>query len=90
MSYSFFMSIFNIPIFNLQLVKQTRTDETPHLYICSSSSDPRDQCFAAGSWGDWTTNVGSVLGLHPMGMCAAQTLMEWALQDWDAQQFFCT
>ena len=67
MSYSFFMSIFNIPIFILQLVKQTRTDETPHLYICSSSSDPRDQCFAAGSWGDWTTNVGSVLWLHPMG-----------------------
>ena len=22
------------------------TDETPHLYICSSSSDPWDQCFA--------------------------------------------
>ena len=46
---------------------ETGTDETPHLYICSSSSDPRDQCFAAGSWGDWTTNVGSVLWLHPIG-----------------------
>ena len=43
------------------------TDETPHLCICSSSSDPWDQCFAAASWGDWTTNVGSVRGLHPMG-----------------------
>ena len=69
---------------------ETWTDETPHLYICSSSSDLRDQCFPAGSCGDWTTNGGSVLGLHPMGMCAAQTLVEQALQDWDAQQFFCT
>ena len=46
---------------------ETGTDETPYLYICSSSSDPRDQCFAAGLWGDWTSNVGNVLGLHPVG-----------------------
>ena len=69
---------------------ETGTDETHHLYICSSSSDPWDQCFAPGSWGDWTSNVGSVLGLHPMGHVCRKTLMEWTLQDWDAQQFFCT
>ena len=49
-------------------------DETPHLYICSSSSDPRNQCFAAASWGDWTTNVGSVLGLHPHRACGHHRL----------------
>ena len=49
-------------------------DETPHLYICSSSSDPWGQCFAAASWGDWTTNVGSVLGLRPHGACVQHRL----------------
>ena len=49
-------------------------DEIPHLYICSSSSDPRNQCFAAASWGDWTTNVGSVLGLHPHRACGQHRL----------------
>ena len=29
-------------------------------------------------------------GFTQWGMCAAQTLVEQALQDLDAQQFFCT
>ena len=37
---------------------------------------PGRWCFATASWGDWTSNTGSVLGLYPpWGIRAAQTLV---------------
>lgn len=62
------------------------TDEATSISTFAVISDTQDQCFIAASWGDWTTDVGSVLGLAPRwGMWAAQTLVECALQDWDAR-----
>ena len=37
---------------------------------------PGRWCFATALWSDWTSNMGSVLGLYPpWGICAAQTLV---------------
>jgi len=91
MSYSFFMSIFNIPIFILQLVKLT-LGQMRHLI---STFVARVQILGTNALLQARRVTGPLMwavffGFTQWGMCAAQTLVEQALQDWDAQQFFCT
>ena len=91
MSYSFFMIIFNIPIFILQLVK-LRPGQMRHLI---STFVARVQILGTNALPQAHGVTGPLMwavfwGFTQWGMCAAQTLVEQALQDWDAQQFFCT
>ena len=90
MSYSFFMIIFNIPIFILQLVK-LRLGQMRHII---STFVARVQILGTNALlqpcGAGPLMWAVFFGFTQWGMCAAQTLVEQALQDWDAQQFFCT
>ena len=91
MSYSFFMIIFNTPIFILQLVK-LRPGQMRHLI---STFVAQVQILGTNALLQARRVTGPLMwavffGFTQWGMCAAQTLVEQALQDWDAQQFFCT
>ena len=91
MSYSFFMSVFNIPIFILQLVK-LRLGRMRHLI---STFVAQVQILGTNALLQARRVTGPLMwavffGFTQWGMCATQSLVEQALQDWDAQQFFCT
>ena len=80
MSYSFFMSIFNIPIFILQLVK-LRPGQMRHLI---STFVARVQILGTNALPQAHGVTGPLMwavffGFTQWGMCTAQTLLEGAL-----------